>query len=197
MWWKSKRPRLCLVYQLVITVVSLGYFDMAYAESRSKAEVLIGGFTFNAETTTSSGSVSGFGSYRAAFRQTIMQSRFEIIAGYSLFTSEITGGDLGFGPEIGILYYPMTQPQAVHYDTPETIVFLTDKWRPAIGGGFYQRQFQSVNSSYAGFGVMISCEYAFQPKLNFKAELRYQSLLGPNESTATFLDALFGIVLPL
>ncbi len=66
-------------------------------------------------------------------------------------------------------------------------------WRPFIGVGFLQRQFQSVQNSYAGFGASVGTERALNTAFGLKFFMRYATMGGSDESKATEITIFSGI----
>lgn len=178
----------------LLAAIALAFSANTFADPVTKVEFAAGGYSLSAKTKNGSKSVSGIGSYRAAYRRSIMHN-LELLIGYSLFTSEITGGDLGYGPDVGVLYYPLSSAQPVEIETQNVHLYVSDVWHPYIGTAFHQRQFQSTSSSYAGFSLSVGAEFSYAKDVGTKFEIRYQLLDGPANASASYYDALIGIVL--
>ncbi|WP_374001491.1 hypothetical protein [Bdellovibrio bacteriovorus] len=161
-----------------------------------KLDLMFGGFTINASTDNGSGSMSGIGSYLVAYRYPLSSS-LELGLGYSLNATETFGGDLGYGPDLGLSYFPVTTTQTTEFRNADTSVRISPLWRPYFSLSFHQRQFQSTQSSYGGFGLAVGGEYQWRPDLSLKAEVRALGLSGPSNSKATEFDGFVGISLPL
>lgn len=154
-----------------------------------------GAYSFSAQSQASraSAAISGLGSYQLAYRQ-VMGPRVELDLGFSLIATETFGGDLAFGLDVGANYYPVSNAEPLFADIGTTTVVLSDRWRPFFGLGFHQRNFQSISSQYAGFGVKGGTEFQFDQALVFHGTLRVLSLGGPNNSSAMSVDVLGGMV---
>ena len=159
-----------------------------------KLDLTAGAYTFGASNSNnnSTKSISGVGSYQIAFRNGFL-NRFEYEIGYSLIATDVIGGDLSFGVDLGINYFPFTPSHDVVAKTAETTAVFQNIWRPFIGVSFDQRNFQSTSSQYAGGGAKIGTEYQLENRLSVKALLRYLSLAGPNKSLATQIDFMAGL----
>ncbi len=166
------------------------------SHANGKLDLMFGGFTINAETESGSGSLSGLGSYMVAYRYSLSSS-LELGLGYSLNATETFGGDLGYGPDLGLSYFPVTPTQSTEFRDANTSVKLSPLWRPYFSFSFHQRQYQSTQTSYGGFGIAGGTEYQWRPHLSLKAEVRTLSLTGPSNSKATEIDAFVGISIPL
>lgn len=181
-----------LVCTLLVALIAIA----PEAKGAGKIEASFGFYSLSAKTNKKSGAASNFGLYRAAYNYTV-GSQFELNLGYSIFMSNIIGGDLGFGPDLGLLYFPVTDPGTRVVQTPKLSLRLDDVLRPFVGVGFHQRQFQSVDSSYAGFSFCGGAEYNYSENLGIKATARYQILNGPSSASASQLDVLLGLLFSL
>jgi len=118
-------------------------------------------------------------------------------AGYSVIMSEGISGDMGFGLDIGLTFYPLTESQEFGIEEDNVKVKIDEIWRPFLSGYFHQRQFQSVSSSYAGFGFGAGIERLFNEKYGLLVKARYQILAGPQSSSASNIDFLIGLMVKL
>lgn len=175
----------------VVLLVAIVFGDES-ASAGNKLEVATGFYSLTAKTSKRSGSASNFGVYRAAYGFGF-GAQVDLQIGYTLFMSDIVGGDLGFGPDLGLQYFPMTDSGARRFVTDKVSINVNDVLRPFISAGFHQRQFQSVDSSYAGFSFGGGAEMAWSEDYSLKAEVRYLLLNGPTNATANQLDLLFGL----
>ncbi len=168
-------------------------FVFAINAMAGKVELSIGGYSFSASNSSNntSSSFSGFGSYRIAYRTSILNS-YEIDLGYSLLATDGIGGDLSFGFDLGLNYYPFTQSGSIMASAPGANAIFSSIWRPHIGASFNQRNFQSIGSQYAGFGIKAGLEYQMTDQFSLIGTMRYLILGGPNLSSASQLDFLFG-----
>lgn len=160
--------------------------------AKSKLDIAFGYFSLTATSSKSSGSISGLGAYQFLYRQAFTPN-VEFGVGYSLAASGVVGGDMGFGPDLGLYYYPMTSTNGEKFESSDITFSTSEHLKPYIGGGFHQRQFQSTQSSYAGFSFLGGCEYYWNDQFSLKAELRFLSLNGPSSSTANELNLLGGL----
>lgn len=178
--------------------ISFGLFSLlalcGSVAGAHKLDIQGGAYQFSATNNrnSTSKSISGFGSYRFAYRHTL-RNQIEVEAGYSLLATDGVGGDLSFGVDIGINYFPLTSSGDVHEQTINTIAVFRSLWRPFVGASFHQRNFQSTASQYAGPGAKIGVEYQITDSLSCSSVVRYLLLGGPNRSEATQIDILGGI----
>lgn len=170
---------------LILLVVS------AQAQA-AKIDLMAGGFSIDAKTSSGDSNVSTLGSYRAAFSKSIFD-RIDIGLGYTLNMENTFGGDMAYGLDIGFNYFPLTYTEPKLLEQNHLSIWREEVWRPYVGLSFNQRQFQSVKNSFAGFGFDAGTEIAFNKKYSFKVEFRYISLGGSSESEATEMNVLGGI----
>lgn len=179
---------------LLIMILQLAGGSLCFANG--KLDLLFGVFSLTAETDNGSGSISGVGSYLLAYRHPLSQT-LELGLGYSMNATETFGGDLGYGPDLGISYFPLTTTQPEEFRDNTTTVKISPLWRPYVSLSFHQRQYQSTQTSYGGFGLAGGSEYQWKPTMSFKLEIRLLNLTGPSNGKATEIDAMAGISLPL
>jgi hypothetical protein len=157
-----------------------------------KLDMVVGGYSLSAKSSQSEGRASGLGSYAATYHYGFFQG-LDFSVGYSLFFSNFITGDMGFGPDLGFTFYPISASSSMEVKSENVYMLIKEQWRPLINVSFNQRQFQSSDSSYAGVSVALGTEYSFSEYFDFKGLFRYQLLRGPASSTATFIDFLFGL----
>lgn len=191
---KAKRQSKGAFEALGVTVLCAAFAFLSPSVTRadSKLEISTGLYSLTAKTTKKTGSVSGPGLYRAAYSYGF-GNQFEFQLGYTLFMSSVITGDLGYGPDLGALYYPMTDTGVRKVSNEKLILSVEDVVRPFVSIGFHQRQFQSVDSSYAGFSFGGGAEYGWSEGTSLKAQARYLLLNGPSNATANQIDILFGV----
>lgn len=153
-------------------------------------------FSLTASGGTGDTSVSSLGSYRAAYGHSIFD-KFDLTLGYTVNMTNTIGGDLAYGLDVGINYFPFTFSSPQEFEKDGVAINIDELWRPFVGLSFNQRQFQSIKNNYAGFGISMGTEYSFSKRYSLKAEFRYISLAGSSESEATEINTLFGISLKI
>ncbi|MBK7842410.1 MAG: outer membrane beta-barrel protein [Bdellovibrionales bacterium] len=159
----------------------------------TKIDVMTGWYSITAETATASSEISNFGLYRINYMISLLP-KLELIVGYSLMMSDILGGDLGFGIDGSFVYYPISTSWRILAAVDNAKMSVDGIWRPYLGMGFSQRQFQSVQSTYAGFSFNVGVERSLARAFDIKGEIRYLLLQGTRDSTATELSAVGGVV---
>lgn len=169
---------------------------VAEAQSIGKLDLMAGSYNLTAKSGNGEVSLSKFGIYKVGFRRKFF-SRFEFGAGYTLFTSQVITGDMGYGPDVSLFFYPITEPSAMEYKDDKIEMHLSEQWRPFASMSFHQRSFQSINASYAGFSGGLGTEYSWSKDFDLRGELRILKLDGPDKSTANQMDILLGITFPL
>ncbi len=180
--------------QLSIWLFSLTFLATAQA-SASKFDILGGFFSLSAKTDQAEGEFSNFGSYRVNYL-TPVHRQIEFGLGYSVAMSSIIGGDMAFGFDLGLFYFPISSSSEYRSSSDEAKLYFQEIWRPFISASFNQRQFQSVDANYAGYSFGAGVERIFNQNLNLKAEMRLLFLSGAQNGEATQIDLLTGISLP-
>lgn len=157
-----------------------------------KLDVSTGTFSLAAETANRSGSISGFGAYSIAYKHPLLQ-QIELSVGYTVLVSGGISGDLGYGFDVGVDYYPVTRSGAEVFDTGRHKVVMVESWRPYLGVSFHQRQFQAVQIGYAGFGMRAGLEHSLDETISITGQARYLIFGGMSASSATEMDLLLGL----
>lgn len=158
---------------------------------------LTGGyFSISATAGDQSSSISNPSAFHVGY-QKIFTDSLEFKIGYSVLMADFSGSDLGYGVDVGFNYYPMSAAADEKYRDENLTVKTYEIWRPFVGFAFNQRNFQSVRNSYAGIGLNAGAEKYHNEKMNWVGELRYTSLGGSNESAATEMQLMFGVVFKL
>jgi hypothetical protein len=188
----KRHSRLLSIAGVLLAALTAGASPRAAA---GKVDLSFGGYQFNASNkrNNTSSSLSGLGSYRLGYRYEFFDN-LELDLGYSLLATKTLSGDLSFGVDLGMTYFPFTTAGDIRVNTAEVSGLYQSLWRPFVGVAFHQRNFQSTSSQYAGPGVKLGTEYQWRESVSFEAMLRYISLGGPNQSAAVQIEGLFGIV---
>lgn len=171
--------------------LSLGLSSSAYA-GKNKFDVNVGYFSVNAETQNSSGSISGAGLYQFNFRRAL-NPKLELSLGYTIYFTDIISGDSGSGLDVGANYFPFTAAAEITATKDGKSMRIEERFRPYIGISFNQRSYQSVQSSYSGFGVVVGAENSIGESLSVHGAIRYISLSGARNATASEMDVLAGV----
>ncbi len=179
-------------FPLKIRLLSFVIILFSFSAHASKFDLLMGMFSLSASGSTGDTSVSSLGSYRVAYGHSVFD-KFDLTLGYTLNMTNTIGGDLAYGLDVGVNYFPLTFSSPQEFESNGVAVKVDELWRPFVGLSFNQRQFQSVRNSYAGFGLGVGTEYSISKRYSLKSEFRYISLSGSSESEATEINMLFGI----
>lgn len=174
----------------LIIIISLTAFN-SFADN---FDILFGAYDLSAKTDTASGSSSNIGAYKLTYSHNLAP-QFTLTAGYTLIMSKTVGGDLSFGFDLGGNYYFLTPSDRLVSETKNATMTISNKLRPYVGLTFHQRQFQSVKSNYAGFGLNVGSTFDVNKDYELKALFRYITLSGPQNATATELSLMFGITI--
>lgn len=156
--------------------------------------LVTGGFNVAATSGTRTGSIMNLGAYHAAYERRIVTG-IEFTIGYTILVSGFVAGDMSYGLDLGINYYPLSDSEPYEYRDQSHLITTTDLWRPYIGLYFSQRQFQAVQTGYAGGGAAIGVERALGDSYAIKFLVRHLIFAGSNSATATETTVLAGITI--
>lgn len=158
---------------------------------------LTGGFfSINATAGQTTSSISSPSAFHVGYKKTFTDS-LEFKIGYSVLMADFSGSDLGYGVDVGLNYYPFSAAADEKYRDENLTVKTYEMWRPFVGFAFNQRSFQSVRNSYAGMGINAGAEKYHNEKMNWVGEFKYTSMGGSNESEATEMQLMLGVVFKL
>lgn len=123
-----------------------------------------------------------------------LNDRVELDLGYSVFFSRIITGDMGFGPDLWVNYFFRSAPSRDKLVFGDQVsVSSLSLIRPFAGIGFHQRQFQSTQTSFSGFGLVGGLEWMMTPDYSLVSKLNIQDLVGPNRLGFRYIDVTIGI----
>lgn len=166
---------------LRLLVVATLCLSIAPTARAAEFHVVTGGFNVTAASSSRSGSVSNLGAYHLAYERRIV-SGVEFVAGYTVLVSGFLSGDLAYGLDLGVNYYPFTDSEPFVFEDQAHSVQIVDLWRPYVGAYFSQRQFQSVQTGYAGAGFALGVERALGTNYSIKALVRHIFFSGSGAS---------------
>lgn len=169
------------------------FFIFAVQARASKVEILTGAYSFSAKTENAKGSLSNLGAYRLNISEKFAD-HFSVGLGFTLLMEKVIGGDMGFGFDLGVSYFFMSRPSSMKFRDLNFAFETKEIWRPYVGLSFNQRQFQSVRTNYAGFGIAAGVERSLTLPFDLKAEIRYCQLTGSATASATEMTLAAGIV---
>lgn len=182
---KTKLHKLLSALSLFIGIMSTA--------NAAKIDAMAGFYSFSADVTGKSTSISGVGVYEVAYLAPFKNS-FEFVLGYSFTMTGVIGGDYGYGPKLGVNYFPWNFSSNEKIQLPGKTIEIRDFYKPYFGISFNQRQFQSAKSSFAGFGVSAGLEKYINDNYTVKGEVRVNTYSGPSSSTASEKNLLVGVL---
>lgn len=158
-----------------------------YAQIQSE----IGAFYLDVNTSTNTDQIFNLGLINVNYKHNIADD-ISFYIGYSLYISDYANIELGYGPNLGILYFPLGQTNKININTNNILWKTNSIWVPFVGLYFGQRQYQSVQSQYAGIGIIAGIEYAYSDTLQWIANIKYLNLYGPYKSYIKEFNIMFG-----
>jgi hypothetical protein len=172
----------------VILLVS-GWSGFAYADDY---QVGAGYFSLEGRTSSQTARLSNVGLYRFTYSLDI-GDHFEFKPGYSLYLLGTSKVDLGYGLDLGFAYYPLTFNRELALDSNQMSWRHEELFRPFVSISFHQRQFQSINSGYAGLGLEVGTEVAWSEMFYVFAQAGFNFLKGPLDSRIQEIVILGGL----
>ncbi len=167
---------------------------LSFSATAKKVNVGFGFYSIKADSPSTSATVpgtsvslSGPGAYNLLAKFDIAPT-LEIGAGYTVFYSKGFSGDMGFGPDISLSWYPVNHGSGVSVSRNSIEYFEIQSFRPYVGMAFHHRQFQSVESSYSGFGFETGLEIQKDIESAYVAAIRSISLIGPSKAKFQYMD---------
>ena len=170
---------------------ALGRIDFSYGFYSINSKP--GKSSTTATDSNKASSISGPYLFNLAYLLAIAE-KAQLNFGYSVLLADISGTDKGYGVNIGLNYFLIGSAKNENLKNDSLDVERFELWKPYAGFGFYQRDFQSVKNSFAGFGLNGGVERYYTKNMSLKAELRYISLSGTNSSVATEINAILGVI---
>jgi hypothetical protein len=161
-------------------------------------EISGGYFQIEAVTSENKATVSNAGLIELAYCIEFTSS-IALKPGYSLylFPASGAGSDIGYGLDIGLKWYPFSQAPVFRISSGGTRWTYAEIIRPYLVLSFHQRQYQSIQSSYAGLGLSVGSEFvlplSFLRSLYGVVDFSSIDLNGPLNSTITETQYTFGI----
>jgi len=181
---------------LLSSLLLIGLFGAGQASAKTKIDVMGGYFSLEAKTKEKSGNITNFGSYHIGLRYAA-NAFLEATVGYSLVASKTFSGDFGFGPDIGLVYFPFTSANPIEASSENVHYRSYELYKPYLSVAFHQRQYQSIQSSYAGFGFGAGTEIYWKDNMSLNVGVRFLPLAGPDSAISNEADVLVGITFSL
>ncbi len=179
-----------MFFALITLLQSIG---SAFA-AENKIDIEVGSFMINATSGTRSGTISSLGIYRVGYRRSVTP-RFDIGIGYTVLFTKVISGDTGFGLDLNGTYYFLGASSLVESKGEHSYMAYSEDLRPFISLSFAQRNYQSIQTSYAGFGGAIGIEKTLLERLSARITARYNMLSAGQASSAKELSFNGGIVI--
>jgi len=162
--------------------------------ANNKIDIEIGGYSLVAKSGTNSGNISSLGIYHIGYRRAV-HPRIDIGIGYTLLFTKIITGDTGFGLDINGTYYFLGASNLVESQGTHSYLSYSEDLRPFVSLNFAQRNYQSIQTSYAGFGGALGLEKSIAERLSVKVLSRYSMLSAGSGATAQELSFLGGLTI--
>ena len=179
--------------KLLKKLILIVCFFISFNGYGQKITLMMGGYSFSAQTSTKKAQLTNIGSF--SFEYAIpVKSQFEFFFGYTLNLEGGLSGDIAYGLDIGTKYFPFQWTNDISASSSEFSLSIQEKMRPYFGLSFHQRQFQSIHTSYAGFGLTAGLEYRLLKNINLSFTIRSLSLSGPDKASASIIESLVGMI---
>ena len=137
---------------------------------------------FLSKTSTESTTISFPGYVGFQFDMSLNNS-IVLSPGYSLYVIQGDGLDLGYGFDLALKYFPFTDSSVRRVGSENDEWTTSPFWRPYFMTGFEQRQFQSIQSNYAGLMLGAGTHYQMFDEDYLFGEFSYTYLSGPSSSS--------------
>ncbi|MBU6153326.1 MAG: hypothetical protein KGP28_03390 [Bdellovibrionales bacterium] len=165
----------------------------AFATGNS-VDLEVGGFSLDASSGDTSGKLAAFGTYRIGYRRSI-NSHFDIGLGYTILFTKVISGDSGFGLDLNGTYYFLGASHRLESRGEHGYLSYSEDLRPFVSLSFAQRNYQSIQTSYAGFGVGVGVDKNLLERLSLRVSMRAYSLSAGGTAKASEISACGGIVI--
>ena len=178
----NKKLLSIFIFVICGNVFASGRLDFSY-----------GYFSINSKADNKETKVSNPSAMNVAYLYPIIE-KLHLNFGYSVLLADFSGSDKGYGLNLGFNYYPLNSGTNENYKNERVEVERFEIYRPYVGVAFYQRDFQSIKNSYAGFGINPGVERYVNKDVSLKGEFRLISLSGSNSSTAMETNLFLGVI---
>lgn len=181
--------------QLLSLVVILGISYQARTAVGQMA-VKMGTWSYSTENVgASSESASGVGAYAFEFGYAV-SPKWMASFGVNLIMSDLISGSAGFGFDLGVKYFYLSDATTSNFQSDELSVTVREALRPYAGLFMRQRTFGLLTSvSYLGPGLTLGVDYSLSKKWLATAEFRYDNLYGQGQALATQTNILLGLAI--
>ncbi len=141
----------------------------------------LGHFVIESDNTSGRQRLSNLGHLRLFYEFPVVD-KVLIKPSYSLYLIGANSHDFGYGMDINVQYFPLSFNRHLAYKERDLYIYSAEKIRPYATIGFHQRQYQSIQSNYAGPGFGGGFDYQWRKDLKINAEILYLNLAGPLEA---------------
>lgn len=155
-----------------------------------------GYYSLRATNSEGTAKVSNPGHFRLIYDHGL-GDQWMMSIGYSIYILTGSGIEFGYGLDLGARYYPFTYHSGVRAESANADFVMIENWRPFTGLAFNQRQYQGIQSSYAGFSLELGLDYALVPNTSLQTSARYMVMKGPFDSSLTEWSLVGGIAVEL
>lgn len=152
-----------------------------------------GFYSMSAKVGSSKTSVSSPSAFSFIYTKSFF-SHTSLEIGYNFLFEKLTGGDVSFGPNLGIRYYHFGNSTNLVSHQDGLSIQVKKSYNPYVSVGFTQKEFQSIKSSYSGFYLGGGVEVGWKKNFSFFGDAKYSSLSGPVKGSATELTTIVGII---
>ena len=153
--------------------------------------VKYGFYSFSSQTSTETASISFPGYFGFEFDISVTDN-LVIAPGYSMYIISTESIDLGYGFDLIAKYFPFTSASVTRETNKNDEWTSAPLWRPYVMAGFEQRQFQSIQSNYAGILVGLGTHYQMFQEDYLFGECNFSYLSGPSTSNIKELKLAIG-----
>jgi len=156
-----------------------------------------GYYSITATTSNGQQTLQNFGVYRFIYDIDVAQ-HFSFRPSYSLYTiSGSDGLEFGYGTDIEFSYLPFSRNGAMSYQSPSVSWQTYEIFQPYVSLSFHQRQYQSIQSNYAGLGIQAGSSYQLSRSIRLMAYMASIYLNGPLSSRVNEFQLAGGIGMQL
>ncbi len=174
----------------LVLALSLLSSDLALANGMNATA---GYYSIRAKTSAGQQTLQNFGVYRFMYEVDVGEN-FAFRPAYSLYTITTSSGfELGYGTDIEFSYLPFTRNGSMSFQNSNVNWETYEIFRPYVSLSFHQRQYQSIQSNYAGLGLQVGCSYQFSRFVHIIGYAASIYLNGPLSSTISELQLGGGI----
>lgn len=177
---------------LLLLGAACGLATTTHASQTSKVDAQFGYFSLTAKNSQGSSTISNLSLLDLTFALPVHR-QVDFCVGYSLYALNGSSVELGFGPNLGVRYFPLTASGTETYAFGNSVLKQFEIFRPFVALFFHQRQFQTVQSSFAGIGLSAGTEYAFTNTTFLTGAMNYRYLKGPLQSRIVETSLTLGV----